>query len=122
MAFQIANSIFLLAYVLSAGVQLNDPDALPWIAIYLTAAGLCLDQFIGPRLTWLPPALLALCLVWLLFLLPAIIGQVSPSEVFESVSMQTRAVEEAREIGGLAMVALWAGIVMVRRGRSHSTH
>lgn len=111
MVLTIFNTLFLLAYLLSAMVQFNDPDALPWIIIYLAAAGMCVMQYrtLSPR--WLPAALLCICAVWIAFLLPAIIGQVSLTEIFESVSMRTRAVEEAREIGGLSIVATWAAVL-----------
>jgi hypothetical protein len=33
MAMTTFNSLFLLAFLLSAGVQYNDPDPLPWILI-----------------------------------------------------------------------------------------
>ena len=44
------------------------------------------------------------------------VGQVSLEEVFASISMQTKAVEEAREVGGLFLVALWSGVLSFRRG------
>lgn len=111
MALTIFNTLFLVAYLLSALVQFNDPDALPWIIIYLAAAGMCLMQYRTASPRWLPATLLGICMVWIAFLLPAIIGQVTPTEIFESVSMRTRAVEEAREIGGLALVATWAAVL-----------
>ena len=118
MAFSLGNGLFLLAFLLSAAVQFNDPDALPWIAVYLLAAAMCLNQWFGSRLAWLPPLLFAGSLGGILWLLPNIVGQVSLVEIVESVSMRTRAVEEAREIGGLGLITLWAGIVMLHhRGR-----
>jgi hypothetical protein len=112
MAYKIVNGLFLLAYLLSAAVQYNDPDALPWALIYLAGAAMCVDQFLHRRFNWLAPALIAVCLCWVLWLLPSIVGQVSLQEIFDSISMKTRAVEEAREIGGLALVLLWAAIVL----------
>lgn len=105
------NAIFLAAFGLSALVQYNDPDALPWIIVYLAAAAMCALQFMGRCPRWLPLCLLAVSLAWSAALLPAIVGQVSPGEIFESISMRTRAVEEAREIGGLALVAAWSAVL-----------
>ena len=107
------NALFLVAYLLSAAVQYNDPDTLPWIAIYLAAALMCLARLTGHPPVWLPPTLLAISLVWAGFLMPQVVGQVSPQEVFESLSMRTREVEEAREIGGLLLVASWSGVLTV---------
>jgi len=109
------NSFFLVAYLLSALVQYNDPDALPWIAIYLAATGMCVAEYRKKQPSWLPPLLLGFSGLWIVFLLPAIVGQVSFAEIFESISMQTRAVEEAREIGGLGLITLWAAVLTFRK-------
>jgi Transmembrane family 220, helix len=116
MMMSIFNSLFLLAFLMSAAAQYNDPDALAWIAIYLAASWMCLVQFRKRQPRWLPPTLLAICLIWIGTLLPNIVGQVSLQEIMASISMKTKAVEEAREIGGLTIVATWAAILVVRRG------
>jgi len=116
MAIKLCNGFFLLVFALSAAVQYNDPDALRWIAVYTAAAALCLAQFLAVLPRWIPAALLAACLVWIALLLPKVVGQVSFSEVFESITMRTRAVEEAREIGGLLLVVVWTA-VLAYRGR-----
>ena len=116
--FTVLNTLFLLAYLLSAMVQYNDPDPLAWIAIYLAAAGMCIVRFCKRLPKWLPALLTALSLVWIGILLPDIVGQVSLAEIAESVSMRTRAVEEGREIGGLLLVAIWAATLMSNWGRT----
>ena len=113
--FTSLNLLFLIAFILSAAVQYNDPDALPWIIIYLAAAFMCIARLRNLQFRWLPALLLTTSLIWIGMLLPSVIGQVSPAEVVESITMQTRAVEEAREIGGLVLVALWAGILLIKR-------
>jgi len=113
----ILNALFLAAFLLSAAVQYNDPDALQWIAVYLAAAALCAARWRGRLWPWAPFALLVVCLLWIGSLLPGVVGRVSPEELFESITMRTRAVEEAREIGGLALVALWCAVLDRRRGR-----
>jgi hypothetical protein len=109
------NSIFLVIYLLSAAVQYNDPDALAWIAIYLLAASMCALQYRKRRQHLLPRILLAICLVWMGSLLPDVVGRATLPDIFASISMQTRAVEEAREIGGLFLIVLWAGVLSFRR-------
>ena len=115
MIVPILNTIFLIIYLLCAAVQYNDPDAALWILIYLFAAGMCIARMRKKRQRWLPPVLLVVSLLWIGSLLPHIVGQTSLAEVFASISMQTKAVEEAREIGGLFLVALWAGVLSFRR-------
>ncbi|MCR9106370.1 MAG: transmembrane 220 family protein [Gammaproteobacteria bacterium] len=108
------NSIFLLAYLLCAAVQVNDADAAHWIALYLAAALMCAAQYRRKLARWVPLALLLTSLAWIATLLPGLAGTVSWSEVFASLGMRTRAIEEAREIGGLALVALWSGVLLAR--------
>ncbi len=111
------NLLFLVVYVLSAMVQYNDPDPALWTAIYLAAAGMCCLEFRRQPPRWLPPALLVIALVWAGTLLPGIASQVTLREIWDSVAMKTQAVEEAREIGGLTLVALWAGVLCWRQRR-----
>jgi len=115
MIVPILNAIFLIIYLLFAAVQYNDADALLWILIYLFAAGMCFARIRKKQQRWLPPLLLVVSLLWIGALLPRVVGQTSLAEVFASISMQTKAVEEAREIGGLLLVALWAGVLSFRR-------
>lgn len=115
MTTPILNTIFLVIYVLSAAVQYNDPDALLWAIMYLAAAGMCIAQFWKRPPRWLPRTLLAISVAWIVALLPSIVGQVSLEEIFESISMKTKAVEEAREIGGLLLVGLWASVLSYRQ-------
>ena len=115
MVITICNAIFLIIYLLSAAVQYNDTDAILWAAMYLAAAGMCAMQFRKNPPRWLPRSLLLISVVGTGALLPGIVGQVSLREIFASISMQTRAVEEAREIGGLLLVGLWAGVLSYRQ-------
>lgn len=109
------NIFFLVIYLLCAAVQYNDPDALPWVALYLSAAAMCAARLRKRLPEWLPKLLFIVSLLWMGALLPNIIGQVSPQDIAASISMQTTAVEEAREIGGLFLVALWSGMIALRR-------
>ena len=109
------NIFFLVIYLLCAAVQYNDPDALPWVALYLCAAAMCTARLRKRLPQWLPKLLFIVSLLWMGALLPNIIGQVSPQDIAASISMQTTAVEEAREIGGLFLVALWSGMIALRR-------
>ena len=109
------NIFFLVTYLLCAAVQYNDPDALHWITLYLSAAAMCAARLRKRLPEWLPRLLFIVSLLWMGTLLPNIIGQVSPRDVTASISMQTTGVEEAREIGGLFLVAFWSGMIALRR-------
>jgi glucan phosphoethanolaminetransferase (alkaline phosphatase superfamily) len=109
------NSLFLVAYPLSAAVQYNDPDPWSWVALYLAAALMCIAWFRKRLRRWYAPVLLLISLVWIGTLLPAVAGKVTLPELFESLSMRTRSIEEAREIGGLLLVAIWSAVLMHRK-------
>lgn len=112
MARRILNSLFLLAFLASAAVQYNDPDATPWVILYLAASLLCVLAYSRNPIRLAAILLCLVSLTWIALLLPSL-GDVSPDEIFASVSMQTRAVEEAREIGGLVLVAIWSGVLAI---------
>lgn len=111
------NIVFLIAYTLSAAVQLNDPDPIAWIAIYLSAAGLCGLQYLNrlKRIYIIP--VLALSAIWMLLLIPGFIGQVQVLQLFESISMKSSEVELAREAGGLAFIVVWLSVLLVTTRR-----
>jgi hypothetical protein len=120
MLLSFLNILFLIAFLSSAALQYNDPDALIWSGMYLAAASMCINHICTRQPWWLPSLLLVISLVWIGLLLPHIIGQVTAAEVFKSLSMQTQEVEEAREIGGLLIVAIWAVVLMRYRNSSSS--
>ena len=116
MAMTVLNTLFLAAYLLSALVQFNDPDAGRWIAIYLAAALMCVAAYRDSVARPLAVVLLFISLAWMAFLLPGL-GSVPLADIVESVSMKTEAVEEAREIGGLLFIAAWSAVLSLRRKR-----
>ena len=114
MATTVLNAIFLIIYLLCAAVQYNDTDAILWICWYLAAAGMCIVEFRLEPPRWPPWVLAAISVAWIGTLLPSIVGQVSLEDIFTSISMKTNTVEQAREIGGLLLVGLWAGVLSCR--------
>lgn len=101
------NCLLLLAFVLGALVQYNDPDPLAWIVIYSAASACCLLHLSGWPVGKAALTVALAGLGWALFLLPRISGETSLSEIFASITMRTQAVEEAREIGGLLLISGW---------------
>ena len=114
MATTVLNAIFLIIYLLCAAVQYNDTDAILWICWYLAAAGMCIVEFRLEPPRWPPWVLAVISVAWVGTLLPSIVGQVSLEDIFTSISMKTNTVEQAREIGGLLLVGLWAGVLSCR--------
>lgn len=105
--------LFLLAVV----AQYNDPDPLRWMAIYGAAALACLLALRRRLPRWLPALVGLAALVWAALLLPAVLGQVAPGDLFRAVGMASLAIEEARETIGLLIVAGWMGVLLATTPR-----
>jgi Transmembrane family 220, helix len=113
MAFKVANSVMLAAFIFSVVVQYNDPDPIRWMLIYGLAALACILMLLG-RLRWyLPAAVGATAIGWAASLAPDVIDKTTFGEMFQSFHMINTVVEEAREMGGLLIVAAWMGVLVV---------
>jgi len=119
---RLVNGLMAALFVVSAGLQYNDPDPARWVALYGGAALVCILSATRPRLS-VPFAALwhAASLVWLGTLLPGVWGEVAPADLFEGMQAKNGLVEVGREAGGLAIVAAWMAVLIVagrRRGQS----
>ena len=98
-------------FLFAAAVQYNDPDPLRWMATYGLAALACVLS-LARRLPRLAPVVVGLgAVAWAGTLAPGVVGRVSVGELFQSYSMLSETVEEAREMGGLLIVAVWMGLL-----------
>ena len=113
MLLKILNLIFLLAFLLAALLQYNDPDPIRWVAIYIAAATLCKLQHFKQITPIFPVLLLIICLAWIGMLVPSLTQGVAWTDILDSLAMKTKAVEEAREIGGLVLVASWSAVIAI---------
>ena len=115
-------NLFFAALVLfGAVVQLNDPDPVRWVAIYMAAAAACVLAALGRRPRLLPALVLVMAVAWAATLAPGVIGRVEFGRMFDAWEMSGSDVEESREMYGLAIIAAWMAVVAVlgfRRVRS----
>ena len=112
-AWRAANIVMMLVFVLSALVQINDPDPVAWIAIYGAAAVMCGLELTG-RLRAIYPMLLGLtAFAWAATIAPRVLGKVPFSAMFAEFEMHDLGVEESREMYGLLIVAVWMGVLAV---------
>jgi hypothetical protein len=106
-----ANGLMAIVFLVAVAIQHNDPDPLRWMAIYGLAGLACVFALMG-RLPWPAPVLIGLAaLIWAATIAPGVIGRVSLGELFESYSMKSEPVEEAREMGGLIIVTAWMALL-----------
>ncbi|MCO4769372.1 MAG: transmembrane 220 family protein [Deltaproteobacteria bacterium] len=94
---------------LSAAVQLNDPDWLPWFAYYCLATVAALAAPWTRRGWMAAAALTAVALVWAAVIGSAGLDPITWEELTGDLKMKTLNVERHREIGGLLLVALMLG-------------
>jgi len=115
----VANVVMLGMFLLSTVVQFNDPDAPVWIAIYAAAAIVTAVE-IRRRAPFLVAAALALiALTWSAYIGHRVHG-IRFFSLFAHWEMKDIHIEEAREMYGLLIVALWMtaiGIAAWRRRR-----
>ena len=110
-AWRVADALFLLMFVFSVVVQVNDPDPLPWMAIYGAAAVACLLSLLG-RLPWRFAVLTGLiALTWAATIAPRVIGQVPFLDMFAEFEMKDIGVEESREMYGLLLIGGWMSVL-----------
>lgn len=105
-------------FALSVVVQHNDPDPLPWMAIYGSAAVVCALRA-ARTVVVVPAAVLVLvATTWMATLAPAALTWLRSDHEAVSFMMKTGDAGEelAREAGGLGLVAI-AGALLVVEGR-----
>ena len=112
--WRILDGIMLVLFTFSVIVQFNDPDPFRWAAMY-AAAGVACALSLARRLPWwLPVAIAAVALAWAATLAPRVIGEVRFLDMFGAFEMKSVAIEESREMYGLALIAAWMVVLAVR--------
>jgi hypothetical protein len=112
MLLRLANWVMTAAFLFSVAVQYNDPDPVRWMLIYGLAALACILH-LRDRLRWyLPTAVGATAFGWAASLVPDVIGKTTFGDMFQSFHMINSVVEEAREMGGLLIVAAWMAVLV----------
>jgi MFS family permease len=116
--FRWANGAMLALFLLGVVVQYNDPDPIPWMAIYGAAFAVCVMVALGRRLPMAVP--IAVGFVALAWSLLTIVGGPAAglyAHMFDAWEMKSMPVEEAREGTGLLIVGAWMFVVAMRQRR-----
>jgi len=116
----LANGTMLLMFLFSAAVQLNDPDPLVWMGMYGAAAVVCGLEIRRRAPLWAPVTVAVIALVWAGSLYYRA-NEVPVSSLFAQWEMRDLRIEEAREMYGLAIVAVWMIVIVgVKRVRART--
>ena len=108
-------------FFFGAAVQYNDPDPLRWIAIYAAAGVVCALAAMARLHWWLAAAVGMVALVWAVTLAPRAFPNVRILEMFSAWEMENQRIEEAREMYGLLMIALYMSVLAITAGRRRRT-
>lgn len=107
---KIFNSIFLILFVLSAGLQYNDPDPALWILIYLFGAMICffaIRKKFYPRISLAGIILLFIYALYLFFDKDGVLSWLTEHQA-ENIAGSMKAsspwIEETREFFGLLIL------------------
>jgi hypothetical protein len=103
---RLGDGLATLVFLLGAVVQINDPDPVPWMTIYVAAAVAC---------TWWPSkagglgraGVAVVAVVWGCAIAAAGLGPISTEELLGDLTMKTPNVEAWREMLGLFLIAAW---------------
>ncbi len=122
----ITRTVFALLvplFALCVVVQFNDPDPVPWIAIYTAAGLVCAGVAANIRVAEFAGVTGAIALLWALTQVHSVVSFLESDKEPMNFTMKTGDAEEeeAREAGGLALVvaACAAAVVVdVRKRRS----
>ncbi|MEE3329767.1 MAG: transmembrane 220 family protein [Myxococcota bacterium] len=114
--YRVFCAVMVGVFLLSAGVQWNDPDPLLWIAFYGFAALTAFAALAGARmLRTLEIGLAIVALGTVVALTPAL--REARLEAVTSIEMKSSEDEEVRELGGAAIVLVFAATMRLRRWR-----
>jgi hypothetical protein len=118
---RVASGAMTALFVVSAGLQLNDPDPVGWTAIYLAAA-VAAGCGAARRLWWpFAAAVGAVALAWAASFGGRVLESGMLRDLAKAMGPGTHA-EEAREFLGLAIVVVWMMVLCLARrslSRSH---
>ena len=106
----LANGIMLLMFLFSAAVQVNDPDPLAWMAIYVAAAVVCGLEIRRAAPAWAPAVVALIALAWAGALYHRA-NEVPIGSLFAEWEMRDLRIEEAREMYGLTIVGIWMIVI-----------
>ena len=112
--WKLANGIMLLMFLFSAAVQFNDPDPLTWMAIYGAAAVMCGLEIRRRAPAWAPLTVALIALFWAGSIYYRV-NAVPIGSLFAEWEMRDLRVEEAREMYGLTIVAIWMIVIVTVR-------
>jgi len=116
---KVFNIFFIFLFIVSAGLQYNDPDPLVWMAIYLYGAYLCFLAIKNKYNPWLFITGISVYSIYAIYLLldsNGVISWISQHEsesLVQSMKATKPWIEESREFFGLLILVTVLSIDMI---------
>lgn len=117
MTLRLLSGAMAVLFLFGAAVQYNDPDPLRWIAIYAAAGVVCGFAAMQRLHWWLAAAVGVTAVMWAITLAPRAFPNVRMLEMFSAWEMANQRIEEAREMYGLLLIALYMSVLAITAGR-----
>ncbi len=122
------NILFLILFILFAGLQYNDPDPYVWMPVYLYAAVLCylaLNKRYNPLLYFLGLVVYISYGLYLFFEKSGVLNwatEHNAGSLIETMKAEKPWIEATREFGGLMIViiVLLINLFWLRKNKKHS--
>ena len=108
---RIFNGFMMAAFALSAVVQYNDPDPIPWMMVYVSALALCVGWHRGRLPWWFFAAAAAASVVASLTIATMVPAGADVWIAVGDWHMSEAGSELIRESGGLGLVATWMAVL-----------
>jgi Transmembrane family 220, helix len=119
MIFRVANVVMALLCFVSVALQYNDPDPLPWMAIWGVAGVFAALAAFGRHFPWwMPAAIGAVAVVWGTVIAVHLRGRFAFSDLVKTMEAETPQIEESRESLGLYIITVWMAVLAVWATRS----
>lgn len=117
--FKFFQGIASLLFFTMAAIQLNDPDPVYWVAVYLAASLLSGALCLGLRLETLSKVVVGMVIAGLLISGPGVVEYFAAddfSAIYGHMTGEKPYVESAREFGGLVIVAIYLALFEAKVG------
>jgi hypothetical protein len=122
MIFRVFSAVIAALCVWSAYLQLNDPDPLRWVLMYLAGAAVAVVAALGKAIPWLAFVVSFVALAWASAILPEVWNRWRPDDLMATMVPARPEIEYGRELFGLLIVAAYCiSAFLVARSAQRST-
>lgn len=105
--FRILHGLMAALFIFAAALQYNDVDIIRWMAIYLSAAAVCILDLINRPKPSLAAAVAIIALAWSVLYIVDGAWKVPLPALFSAWEMKDQTIVAGREMNGLFIVAIW---------------